>query len=61
MLHITNGDGATALIREAGVAGDILSWIDALHEWPVPQGLNLDDLRTVRARFSRSSGLERLI
>jgi len=30
MLHITNGDGAAELIRQAGVVGTIVPWRDAL-------------------------------
>jgi hypothetical protein len=56
MLHITNGDSAAAGIREAGVPGEVLSWIDVLHEGPVPADLDLEQLRTVRADFIASCG-----
>src|SRR5437763_10352226 len=56
MLHITNGDSAAGGIRQTGLPGEVLSWIDVLHEGPVPQDLELDQLRTVRARFIASCG-----
>jgi Domain of unknown function (DUF1835) len=56
MLHITNGDIAATLIAEAGVGGDVLPWRDVLHEGPIPEGLTLDELRPVRARFIAEQG-----
>ena len=56
MLHITNGDSAAGGIRRTGVPGEVLSWIDVLHEGPVPQNLDLGQLRTVRAEFIASCG-----
>lgn len=56
MLHITNGDSAAAGIRETGLEGKVLSWIDVLHEGPVPSDLDLAQLRTVRAQFIASCG-----
>jgi hypothetical protein len=56
MLHITNGDSAANGIRETGLPGEVLSWMDVLHEGPVPENLTLDELRTVRARFIASCG-----
>src|SRR5215208_2259122 len=60
MLHITNGDSAACGIRETGFPGEILSWMDVLHEGPVPQNLDLGQLRTVRAEFIASCGLASL-
>ena len=54
MLHITNGDSAASGIRETGVPGEVLSWVDVLHEGPVPSDLNLEELRSVRAQFIAS-------
>ncbi len=48
-LHITNGD-SVALHRTA-LGGDILFWRDVLHEGPVPSGLTLEQLSTLRASF----------
>jgi hypothetical protein len=56
MLHITNGDSAAIPIRATGIPGEVFSWIDVLHEGPVPKNLSLDDLRIVRARFIASCG-----
>lgn len=56
MLHITNGDQAAGRIARAGVSGDVLPWLDVLHEGPVPAGLPLDELREVRARFIAEQG-----
>lgn len=51
MLHITNGASATKRMREGGLSGNFLHWDDVLHEGPVPEGLTLDEMREVRARF----------
>jgi hypothetical protein len=56
MLHITNGDSAAGGIREAALGGEVLSWIDVLHEGPVPSDLNVEELRRVRAEFIASCG-----
>lgn len=56
MLHITNGESAANGIRETGLAGGVLSWIDVLHEGPVPPDLDLEQLRSVRADFIASCG-----
>ena len=55
-LHVTNGDAAAERIVEAGVGGIVLPWRDALHEGPVPAGLSLDALTTVRADFIGRAG-----
>jgi len=49
ILHVTAGDSVTGTLREAGVAGRVLTWADVLHDGPVPQ-VSQDDLRQVRAR-----------
>ena len=56
MVHITNGDSAAGGIRETGVPGEVLSWVDVLHEGPVPPDLDLEELRHVRAEFIASCG-----
>jgi Domain of unknown function (DUF1835) len=55
-LIITNGDDAVALMREAGIRGEILPWRDILHEGPVPPSLPLEDLSAVRADFLAQRG-----
>ena len=56
VLHITNGDSAGNLIRASGIAGDVLTWRDVLHEGPVPN-LPLTALSRVRADFLAGQGL----
>jgi hypothetical protein len=56
MIHITNGDSAAELIRKSGVPGTVLPWRDVLHEGPVPDGLSLDAMSEVRARFLAEPG-----
>jgi hypothetical protein len=49
LLHITNGTSVS--INASGLAGDVLPWLDVLHEGPVPGGLDADELRRVRGVF----------
>ena len=51
MLHITNGDSAVRIMREAGVSGELLPWRDVLHEGPVPMTDSLAQLSQIRAQF----------
>src|SRR5215468_11030150 len=55
-LHITNGDSAGGLMRQAGFEGDILTWRDVLHEGPVPAQLSLPELSALRVRFLADKG-----
>lgn len=56
MLHVTNGDSAVAVLRAAGIAGDLLPWRDSLHEGPVRAGLDPARLRAERARYMAGRG-----
>jgi uncharacterized protein DUF1835 len=56
MLHVTNGDSAIPGIEATGVGGDVIAWRDALHEGPVPEGLDAAGLRAVRAEFLAGCG-----
>lgn len=56
MLHVTNGDLAADLIREAGVQGEITLSADLLHEGPAPAGLLPERWRKVRARYLAECG-----
>ncbi len=56
MLHVTNGDCAVAVLRAAGMRGDLLPWRDVLHEGPVDPTLSPADLSALRARFIADSG-----
>ena len=51
MLHIVNGDCAIEALKDSGIEGDFLSWLDVLHDGPVPEGLSLEGLSEVRAGF----------
>ena len=51
MLHIVNGDCAIEALKDSGIEGDFLSWLDVLHDGPVPEGLSLEELSEVSADF----------
>lgn len=55
-LHITNGTAVIPGMRSAGIDGAIVPWEDALHEGPVPQGLNVAAMRDRRAEFLAACG-----
>lgn len=55
-LHITNGDCALNLMREAGIDGTILPWRDVLHVGPVPGHLPLEELSSIRAQYILDQG-----
>lgn len=57
MLQITNGDAVLEVMRAAQLPGQYLSWLDVLHDGPVPQQPP-DDLAHTRARFIDSLGWE---
>jgi hypothetical protein len=50
MLHITNGDSVVGTFRQVRFPGSYLSWLDVLHDGPVPQTATLSELSDVRAR-----------
>ena len=54
-LHVTNGDAALERIEGTGLPGQLLSWLDVLHEGPVP-ALPPSRLRVVRAQFIGERG-----
>ena len=56
MLHITNGDSAAELIRQARPGEEVLPWRDVLHEGPLPAGLGLEEFSEARARFLAGCG-----
>jgi hypothetical protein len=49
MLHVTNGTSVS--LSSTGLGGEVLAWVDVLHEGPVPAGITDDELRRVRAMF----------
>jgi len=56
LLNITNGDSTVDIMKQAGVPGILLPWRDILHDGPVPDGLSLEDLSKVRAKFIADRG-----
>jgi plasmid stabilization system protein ParE len=54
-LHVTNGDCAETLLRQTGLARELLSWRDVLHEGPVP-AVDAAELRRIRAAFLAGAG-----
>jgi hypothetical protein len=55
-LHLTNGTAVIPGMRAAGVEGTIVPWEDALHDGPVPLGLNVAAMCGRRAEFLASCG-----
>lgn len=56
VLHVTNGDAAADLMREAGIQGEVTLSADVLHEGPAPAGLLPERWRKVRARYLAECG-----
>jgi hypothetical protein len=56
VLHITNGESVVEGFRQGGLPGQYLSWIDVLHEGPLPLCSTLEDLSRIRARFLADIG-----
>ena len=56
-LHITNGDSVLYVFRKAGITGTHVAWRDALNEGPVPAGLSLETMSSVRAEYLAARGL----
>jgi hypothetical protein len=50
MLHITNGESVVGTFRQVRFPGTYLSWLDVLHDGPVPQTATLSELSDVRAQ-----------
>ena len=44
MLHITNGESVIRSFRASSIPGSYLSWMDVLHDGPVPYTSSLDEL-----------------
>lgn len=53
-LHITSGESVK--IHEAGLPGEVIYWVDALHEGPVPPALSLEEMSRVRAEYIVTMG-----
>jgi DNA-binding transcriptional LysR family regulator len=50
MLHITNGESVVSTFRQARFPGAYLSWVDVLHDGPVPRTETLSELSDIRAQ-----------
>ncbi|MGH3027084.1 MAG: hypothetical protein ACRDMW_00870, partial [Gaiellaceae bacterium] len=53
---MTNGSSAGDLIARSGLAGDVLTWGDVLHEGPVPARGGPGALAQIRAWFLTTAG-----
>jgi hypothetical protein len=49
MLHVTNGTSVS--LDRTGLGGEILTWMDVLHEGPVPAGLGHAELTHLRGLY----------
>ncbi len=56
MLHVTNGESVVQTLRQTNIGGVFVSWIDVLHDGPVPTGIPDDELSRVRARYFETLG-----
>lgn len=56
LLHVANGDSVATLLAKSSLPGKVVVWADALHDGPVPAGLEGEELREVRARHAADSG-----
>ena len=61
ILNITNGDSAVDVLRRAGIDGTMLPWRDVLHVGPVPAGISLPALSSLRAQFIAAQGWGKLV
>lgn len=51
VLHIRCGSDLAQSLRESGVGGDFLAWVDPVCDGPTPEGLTEETYRATRARF----------
>lgn len=51
MLHLTNGDIASEMIKVSGLGGERLAWRDVLHDGPTPRNLKPSEFAKVRAEY----------
>lgn len=58
MLHIVDGDAGLEILKRAQIPGRFLSWLDVLHDGPMPAELVLEDRALVRASFIAACGWE---
>ncbi len=51
LLHILNGESTAGTLRHSSMPGTFVPYADALHDGPVPAGLDDEPLREMRVRF----------
>lgn len=56
VLHLTTGDVNAGRLREAGLPGEVVACIDALHEGPTPASVTSEAWLALRARFAADQG-----
>ena len=60
MLHITNGTSVVGTFRQVRLPGNYLSWLDVLHDGPVPRTATLNELSEIRAQALAGFGCGKL-
>ena len=62
LIHITNGHSTRVGLERSGLAGDVHSWHDVLHDGPTPAGLPREEWRRTRVAHlaSRYGDAERI-
>ncbi|MDF3127785.1 DUF1835 domain-containing protein [Kiritimatiellaeota bacterium B1221] len=55
ILHITSGDSAGDLLKQAGLPGEVLVWHDLLYEGPRNPGWPTEETLRARSRFLEAS------
>jgi len=56
MLHVANGDHALAVLREAGLPGEVIAWSDVLDQGPVRGAPGTEAFRAPRAAWLAANG-----
>ena len=56
MLHVANGDHALAVLREAGLPGEVIAWSDVLDQGPVRGAPGAAAFRAARAAWLAANG-----
>ena len=51
LLHIERGDCAIEALRDSEIEVDFLFWMDVFYDGHIPEGLRLEELSNIRAKF----------
>ena len=51
LLHIAGGDCTIEALRDSEIEGDFLSQMNLPHDGPVPEGMRLEELTNIGAKF----------